>query len=463
MISKLFSRISKYSVIKTCYNLDVTQTRENIIIKERMIFMKKIKKSLAIILAVLICICSMSTVLASAATETQAVADAEAYNAIERDFSAYMGDVKEADAEKAAASLNTALAALLNKIDIKKVVYTDAVATTIIAAIGGLFNSSISSSMSGSAIHENYPEAYEYLFNTVGGGAKWDAVDNAQVKWGITPGNREAFAKAIGYGTSNFGSTIIFAGVMGEWMGQPDVYGTALAPIIESLHVGKLDSFNDAMKLGDNGIMEYLVSKICDAIDMLAANPVDYLCDVLPDFAANFESCMNVIGNLVASLGVSFDLPTFNGVIAMIGDKLGLVLPEVDVEVLSTMGTASAAESAAAGGYRMQINGNKAVVFMALAGYLKEVLADKANQQALTKLVVEKLGVEYDTFLAMVKGAKEDDTMVFVSSLLNAISQATAGSSPAISGFTGFIAKIMSIFIAIRDFFRDLATRMGLK
>ncbi len=146
---------------------------------------------------------------------------------------------------------------------------------------------------------------------------------------------------------------------MGAWLGQPDVYTLGLLPLVESLHVGTVDSFQTAMQLGEAGIMEYIMGKVCDAIDALAADPVNYVTNVLPDFARTYPASAAIISKFAGSLGAKVELPTLNGLVASIGEKLGLTLSEFDAERLATMGTAVSAVSGSTGGFRAQINGDK--------------------------------------------------------------------------------------------------------
>ena len=424
--------------------------------------MKTTRKVIAVILSLVVGFSAFGAVTAFALTESAAAADAEAYNAVARDYSDVMGSVSKEKATDYADDLNGLLLKIFEKVDLKSVIYTDQVATTIIRALGELLNNSIVNTMDAAGIQENYPEAYEYLFVTCGGGS-WDAVDNAQVKWGITPGDREAFAKAIGYGSTNFGSLIIFAGSMGAFFGQEDVYSNGLAPLVESLHVGKMDAFNTAMALGNAGIMEYIASKVCDAIDALIADPVNYVTDVLPDLARTYPASVTSINTFASSLGASISLPDFNGLVAMLGEKIGLALPEIDVETLAGMGTASVVESGSAGGYRTQINGDKAVVFMAVVNYVKETLSVKDNQYALGRLIVEKTGyASTETYDSMVAAAKDDDTLLFISNLLGLVEEAAGniGADESLSGFAQFLAKILEFFAKIQKFFVDLLLRL---
>lgn len=413
--------------------------------------MKKSKKFLSVFLALMMIFSVVGGVTASAATQIDAEANAAEYNAIERDFSAVMGSTSEDKANLTAAGLNKVLVALFEKINLKAAVYSDSVATTVIKAIAGILKNDVVNLVDAEAIRADYPEAAEYLFTTCEG--KWDNVDVNAVKWGI--GNREDFVKVIGVGTKNFGDTVYFLVALG-----PDVYNQALAPIIESLHVGKAKTLLDVLALGGGAaIMEYIANALCGVIDALAADPIGYLTAVLPDVANTFDPSIAVLNALLGKIGADFglkiEIPNLNGIVALVAEKLGLTLTEVDVDALALMGTAKAAESGIPEGYRMSIDGNKPVVFMALANYIKKNLENEANQKALGELIVEKTGLSskevFDALFDAIK-ADEGTTVImeklsqFVADIAEAISNKTTEET---NPFLAFFAKIVRFFAMI--------------
>lgn len=413
--------------------------------------MKKSKKFLSVFLALMMIFSVVGGVTASAATQIDAEANAAEYNAIERDFSAVMGSTSEDKANLTAAGLNKVLVALFEKINLKAAVYSDSVATTVIKAIAGILKNDVANLVDVEAIRADYPEAAEYLFTTCEG--KWDNVDVNAVKWGI--GNREDFAKVIGVGTKNFGDTVNLLVAL-----VPDVYNQALAPIIESLHVGKAKTLLDVLALrGGAAIMEYIANALCGVIDALAADPIGYLTAVLPDVANTFDPSIAVLNGLLGEIGADFglkiEIPNLNGIVALVAEKLGLTLTEVDVDALALMGTAKAAESGITGDYRMSIDGNKPVVFMALANYIKKNLENEANQKALGELIVEKTGLSskevFDALFDAIK-ADEGTTVImeklsqFVADIAEAISNKTTEET---NPFLAFFAKIVRFFAMI--------------
>lgn len=415
--------------------------------------MRKIKKSLSVLLALVMIICSFSAVTASALTNDAAQAEAEAYNAVERDFSAVMAGTTEKKAEVTANTVNKALLKLFESIDIKGAVYSDSVATTVIKEIAGILKNNIANSVDSNAVKADYPEVYEYLFTTCGG--KWENVDVNAVNWGIK--NRDDFAKVIGIGCRNFGDTLNTLVALAPMFGT-DVYNLSLVPIVESLHVGKALKFDEFIKLGGgSNVMEYIANIICNVVDAFAADPIGYLTDVLPDFARTFDPAVATLNGFLTSfgamLGLSISIPDFNGIIDLAADKIGLTLTDVDVNSLALMGTAAAAESGCADGYRVQVNGNKPVVFMALSSYVKENLAVDANQKVIGEIIVEKTGISskevFDELFDAVKSNDEltvtmEKLSVFIEDVADSIAQKGTGNA-----FLDFTAKVVKFFAMV--------------
>lgn len=93
--------------------------------------MKTTRKVIAVILSLVVGFSAFGAVTAFALTESAAAADAEAYNAVARDYSDVMGSVSKEKATDYADDLNGLLLKIFEKVDLKSVIYTDQVATTI--------------------------------------------------------------------------------------------------------------------------------------------------------------------------------------------------------------------------------------------------------------------------------------------------------------------------------------------
>lgn len=417
--------------------------------------MRKIKKSLSVLLALVMIFCSFGAVTASALTQNAAEEEAAVYNAVERDFSAVMAGTTEKRADAVAKTVNKALLKLFESVDIKGSVYSDSVATTLIKEIAGILKNNIANSVDSNAVKADYPEVYEYLFTTCEG--KWENVDVNAVNWGIR--NRDDFAKVIGIGCRNFGDILNTLVAMAPMFGT-DVYNLSLVPIVESLHVGKALKFEEFMQLGGGSkVMEYIANVICNVVDAFAADPVGYLTDVLPDFARTYDPAIKTLngflGNFGAMLGLSISIPDLNGIIDLVADGIGLTLTDVDVESLALMGTATAVESGCADGYRVQVNGNKPVVFMALSSYVKENLAVDANQKVIGELIVEKTGLSskevFDELFDAIKANDEltvtmEKLSVFIEDVAESIAQ--KGTGNAFLDLTARIVKILAMVSA---------------
>ena len=136
--------------------------------------------------------------------------------------------------------------------------------------------------------------------------------------WGVTPGDREAFVKAVNGSNGNLNSTLGFAVLM-DFYGGGNLYNS-LASFLEALHVGTMpESVELFYASGALGSIADIVTK---AIDALVANPLDYLTDVLPDLAYTYGEVASSLQALLEQLGglVSIELPSdFSGVVSMVG------------------------------------------------------------------------------------------------------------------------------------------------
>ena len=100
--------------------------------------------------------------------------------------------------------------------------------------------------------------------------------------------------------------------------------------------------------------------------------------------------------NLVIKKGEiqPLSLPAIDELLNVITADLGLVLPSYDFSVLTEMATAEKAESGNYTGYRMQLNGDREVVFMGLATYILQVLKNDKNLAAIDGIISDTLGMD---------------------------------------------------------------------
>lgn len=426
--------------------------------------MKKAKKLLSVFLAALMVMTTLGGVMmASAATEADAQAAADEFNANTVDHSAVYENMSVKSARQTKDTLNGLLGPILEKLA-PEALYTDATVT----AIFKLLNQdalAINSLTAAGNISDEYSQAKAYMETVQSNGKVWIDFDASKMVWGVKPGDREAFVKAVNGGNGNLNSTLSFVIAMdgNPWVGGDGTLYNKVASLLEALHVGAMptkDTFISTPLL-------YVADILTKAIDALLANPIDYIGDVLPDLAYTYTSVYQGLQSLLDNLGVNlgFDLPAdFSAIVTMVGGLIGFDFPAFDVHYLATMGTATVAESGSEGGSRMAINGDQTMVFAALMGYVGKTLKMPANQVALSKLIGDQIGMGYgDEIGAVVEAALNNDALAIADasvSLCESIAE-NLGIKSNNEGIGGFFAKVMSFFNRIARDIVDLFKIFG--
>ncbi len=418
--------------------------------------MKKAKKLLSVFLAALMVLTALSGVMmASAATNEEAAEAVAAFNekAAAVDHSGVYENMSANAAQTTKDTLNGLLGPILTAINVPEKIYTDATVTAVWKLLNvDLLGTNISTVASN--ISDDYPEAKAYVSSL----SSWDELDTSKVVWGITPGDREAFCQAVNESSGNVTNVLNLVVLLGPTM-APGVL-EAITNFFESLHIGTVPM------LAMNTELYTVADALTRAIDALVANPITYLCDVLPDVA-------NAYGELVVKLepvlGLVGDLEIpadFSALVQTIGGAIGFEFPEFDVDYLITMGEAAVVESGATGGYRMAINGNQGMVFAALMNYVGETLKTPANQVALSKLIADQIGAGYgDEVGAIVEASLNGDALSIADAsvaLCESIAENLGIKAEAEqSGILGFFAKVMDFFNRIARMIVDLFKSFG--
>lgn len=427
--------------------------------------MKKAKKLLSVFLAALMVMTTLGGVMtASAATNEAATAAAAAFNekAAATDHSAVYKNMSAKSAKQTKDALNGLLAPILKAVKVQEKLYTDATVT----AIFKLLNQdvmAINASTAASNISADYPEAKAYMSTIKSDGNTWIDFDASKMVWGVTPGDREAFVKAVNGSSGNLNATL--GSVLA--LLAPNLY-EPLASLLEAFHVGNMPA--SVFELYQAGSLNYIADILTKAIDALVADPFGYLGDVLPDLAYTYGevgSELTALLHMLSSMGMDsgIDLPAdFSGVVSMVGGLIGFEFPAFDVNYLATMGTANAVESGLPGGYRMAINGDQTMVFAALMGYVGKTLKIPANQIAFSKLIGDQIGMGYgDEIGAIVAAAQGGDALSIADasvSLCESIAE-NLGIKSNNEGIGGFFAKVMVFFNRIARAIVDLFKTFG--
>ena len=422
--------------------------------------MKKAKKLLSVFLAALMVMTTLGGVMtASAATNEAATAAAAAFNekAAATDHSAVYENMSAKSAKQTKDALNGLLAPILKAVKVQEKLYTDATVTTLMKTFADLLSTN-TSTVAGN-ISDEYAEAKAYIDSL----KSWDEFDASKVVWGVTPGDREAFVKAVNGSSGNINATLGFVLALIA----PNLY-EPLASLLEAFHVGNMPA--SALELYQGGSLLYLADILTKAIDALVADPFGYLGDVLPDLAYTYgevgdelTSLLDMLAGMGMDLGI--ELPAdFSGVVSMVGGLIGFEFPAFDVDYLATMGIANAVESGLPGGYRMAINGDQTMVFAALMNYVGKTLKIPTNQVALSKLIGDQIGMGYGDEIGAIVAAAQGGDALSIADASVALCESIAenlGIKSNNEGIGGFFAKVMAFFNRIARAIVDLFKTFG--
>lgn len=427
--------------------------------------MKKSKRIISLFLAVLMLFGCFGAITASAMTNEAAEAAAAEFNATVGDHSGVYANKSEKEWNKTMTNLNKALASIIKSKDVASTIYSDATLNALIPTLltvipeNTMFIGSymkVAKTVQFFEANGLYPEVTEYLKTL----DKWANFDASKAVWGIT--DRESFAVAASSILApTFGATFILLASL-----APDVFNGLLIPVLESLSP---DPFKDCTEFTAGStakdcrpMTEYLMNYICDIIDNVLANPIEYTCSVLPGFAKAFEEGMYYLKNTNNILTSAIDVSTlpddFNGLVQMIigglaAQDINITVPEIDSDYLITMGTASVVNSGRGeipkgkvASYDIAIAGNKTMVFASVAQYIEEVLQNKDNQTELGRVIAEKVGGYGDEYMAVVNASKDGSSFDVANALLNfadAVAEdLTANANPIVA----FFAKVANFF-----------------
>ena len=161
--------------------------------------------------------------------------------------------------------------------------------------------------------------------------SSWDDANAADIKWGITPGNADEFLEVSGTALMGIGQILALA------VGFLQLYDN-LVPVMEAFHTVKMPTSNEFMEESNayadqsTGLTVAFMKRLLPSIDALLANPINVLCDALPDLVAGYNGLVTAINSnpLAAMFGLA--LPDFNGLVSSIGTGIGLTFPSIDTD-----------------------------------------------------------------------------------------------------------------------------------
>ncbi|MBQ6601350.1 MAG: hypothetical protein IIX36_06870 [Clostridia bacterium] len=326
-------------------------------------------------------------------------AEVEAYNAENKDFSdMFKWPSTRENVADTIATLDGIIIGSLSDFNIEGLLFTDSFAT-MIAKITGPLSSKEISDLTFNELRLHFPAAYEYMMAAQAEGKTWK--DIGTIPFGITPGDREMFIKACAAGSEHFGDALALCLLV-----APTSYEQALVPVVEALHVGPMPEIKDfilATGLSGAERMELLIEKILKITDTLYAAPLTYLCEMLPDLIASYTRASNFAQanpNILAKAGINL-MPIGELLNSIVGD-MGIKLPEFDFIALTKYGTARVGASGDIGGERFEIIGDKEAVFVAMKGYISDVLTTEGNMVAISTVLSKELGMDPESVNAAV-------------------------------------------------------------
>ena len=199
------------------------------------------------------------------------------------------------------------------------------------------------------------------------------------------------FIKACGAGAEHFGDVLALSFII-----SPNAYEEALMPVLEALQTGPMPELREF--IGMQGIdsakrMELITEKVLTILEPVKEAPVTYFCTMLPEFIYCYNIAADCFKNNPDLTKPGVDIPPINEFVAQTATEFGLNLPEYDLNQLIRYSTASVAPSGDRTGKRIELIGNREAVFAYLAFYVRGIISDDANVEAISSLASELLGI----------------------------------------------------------------------
>lgn len=278
--------------------------------------------------------------------------------------------------------LDSLAAAQIAQVDIESVLYTDET-VTLIGKLLGEYTDKDFDEVKFKTLKKNYPDAYDYVTALQDDNKDWEELET--VPFGIAKGDKEAFVKACGAFAEFLGNDMISI-----FMEAPSIYNDALVPAFEALHTGKMPTLASfVMKTGLSGSarVEFIIEKVLSIIEPIKEAPVTYLCEMLPDFIINYTRASEFVNDK----DIDLELPEIEDILDSVWKMLDMTYKPLDLEYLSSLGTAQIAESGGNKGKRVEIIGDRDAVFLYIADYVLFHLTYENNYPSVEKLLTTTL------------------------------------------------------------------------
>ncbi len=357
---------------------------------------------------------------------------AEEYNAQKVTYTALTTGIDEASLSAELDDLDAKLSGILASVNIDTLLYTDAVATLVARFTAELSQKSLDS-IKFKELKKKFPAAYDYIEAQKAAGVTWNGIET--IPFGITPGDKEAFIKACGAGAASMGDTLLKV-----VLAAPSSYYDALVPALEATHTEKMPSiFGFVFKTGlsRSKRIEFMAERILAIIEPIKEAPLTYLCGILPDFIINYNrACDFINGNAKIAEKAKLTMPTIDSIIQKLISALGMTAPAIDYDYLSKMGTASVADSGYSGGKRVQVDGDREVVFAYLADFITSLFTYGNNFTVVEKILTQDLksdAVQSSAFASVLTSAQANS---MIASLMDILAKLKVRQTPDINAET---------------------------
>lgn len=261
---------------------------------------------------------------------------------------------------------------------LRKTIYSNSLLSQLVVGIFSLLGSEetagllgmIGLDMTPSGVAASVASAYPGAANTLRRYSSWENINPANIYWGFNDGDADKFKAAMVKVMSPMVPVLscLLAGESVTFLDALTVpgangYNTAIIPLLEALGCSDASilSYSEYSKgAGTTGVITGILDPIFALLDDVCKSPVKKLCTILPNIVYFFNSGLlsNTITNLLYPLDYMFQtaglgsiltdltgsmpMPDLNTLVKDLTSSadLGIALPELDLAVIGSLGTA---------------------------------------------------------------------------------------------------------------------------
>lgn len=312
---------------------------------------------------------------------------------------------------------------------LRKTIYSNSLVSTLVTGIFGMLATEetaplfavLGMDVTPAGIGNEIAQYYPYTANQLYKYSSWEKVNPDYLSWGFYDGDSAGFTKAVTRVLTPFIPllTCVLAGqnvTLFDSITIPgsDGYNTAIIPLLEALgcKADTIKTYDEYVKgAGTSGIITDILTPVTALIDEVCASPVKTLCSILPNIVYFFNSGLmeNVMSNLLYPVKYMLDTAGLGDLLSTVladtgsmdlnsmiseltsGTDLGIALPELDVTVIGTLGTAATYTSkrtvSGANAQYTYLTADTPAVFLTILRYFVGALSMEENSGLLTGLM----------------------------------------------------------------------------